>query len=516
MNKKKFLYNTSIVLIIFSFNKILGFFRETLIATKYGATTASDSFYFALSIAGLLFIISGSFSQIIKPIIIKKQKEKGILEGEIFFNRMSNFISLILIVMCIVLIIFAKQVISIFGYGFSQAEMNLTITLFRIALISSYSIGMATIFASYFDCRRMFISSAFDAYFFNIITISFLFIFANEQNIILFAYIYAFGEFFRLVYFGVILKRKKYHSNFLDIGIKDKDVRKTAKLAVPILAGSLSGVFNRLVDRILASTLTTGSIASLNYADKLTSVFTGLILSAIMKVVFPSLTEISLSNKEEYRKKAASILNYTLFLVIPVVTAFIVFAKILVIVVYEHGIFTRTNTIMVAEIVVIYAMSMFFSSLNLTMGKFFYINKQTKIILISGLLGFAVNISFNLILIQQYQHKGLAYATLLASFIRTLYMLYIMHFKNKMLLIKENLKCLFKCSFASLIMISGAYGVSKLLYNYMFRGVIINEILGLIIIATTGVILYVSTLYIMKSKELNYFLPARFKNIEEK
>jgi len=515
MNKKKFLYNTSIVLLIFSFNKILGFFRETLVATKYGATTASDSFYFALSIAGLLFIISGSFSQIIKPIIIKKQQEKGMIEGEIFFNRMSNFISLILIIMCVVLIIFAKQVILLFGYGFSQAEMELTVTLFRIALISSYSIGMATIFAAYFDCRKMFISSAFDAYFFNIITISFLFIFANENNIILFAYVYAFGEFFRLIYFGIILRKKKYHVNLLDIGIKDKDVQRTAKLALPILAGSLSGVFNRLVDRILASTLTTGSIASLNYADKLTSVFTGLILSAIMKVVFPSLTEISISDKEEYRKKAAAVLNYTLLLVIPVVTAFIVFAKILVIVVYEHGIFTRTNTIMVAEIVVIYAMAMFFSSLNLTMGKFFYINKQTRIILTSGLIGFAVNIIFNLLLINQYQHKGLAYATLLAGIVRTIYMLYIMRFKNKMILLRENLKCLFKCSIANLIMISGAYGVSRFLYNYMFKGIVMNEIIGLIVIATTGVILYITALYIMKSKELNYFLPKRFRNIEE-
>ncbi len=73
MNKKKFLYNTSIVIIIFSLNKILGFFRESLIAANYGATNASDAFYFAMSMTSLIFIVSGAFTQIMKPMIIKIQ-----------------------------------------------------------------------------------------------------------------------------------------------------------------------------------------------------------------------------------------------------------------------------------------------------------------------------------------------------------------------------------------------------------------------------------------------------------
>lgn len=514
MNKKKFLYNTSAVIIIFSLNKVLGFFRESLIAAEYGASVSSDAFYFALSITSLLFIVSGAFSNIMKPVIIKIQTDKGMKEGERFFSALSNFIAILLIMTCILLAVFAKQVISVFGYGFSPEKIRLTVILFRIALISSFSVSFSSIYASYFDCRKMFVSSAFDAYFFNIITISFLFLFANSDNIILFAYVYAAGEFFRIIYFNVILHKKGYRHDLRSTGFNDSDVRHTGKMALPLLAGNLSGLFNTLIDRILASTLKIGSISALNYADKLTSIFTSLILSAIMKVVFPSLTEVSLVNEEEYKRKTSQILNFTLFLALPVVAAFIVFARTMVIVIYEHGAFTSNDSKIVSEIVVIYAMAMFFSSLNMTMGKFFYINKQTKIILISGLMGFVLNVTFNLILIKPYQQNGLAIATLISAFARTVFMLYVMYFRNKALDLRYNMISFLKSLFATAVMICGAYGVSILIKGYMFSGYVIHEIIGMMLIAVTGTIIYAVVQYLLKSEEMNYFLPKRFKNLK--
>lgn len=515
MDKKNFFYNTSIVIIIFSFNKILGFFRESLIAANYGATDASDAFYFAMSMTSLIFIISGAFTQIMKPMIIRIQTEKSIEAGEKFFNGLLNFIGLLMLIGCIVIGIFAKEIIALFGQGFTIEKIEFTAGIFRIALLSAYSISMSTIYASYFDCRKMFISSAFDAYFFNIITISFLLLFANSENIILFTYIYAFGEFFRLIYFNIVLKKKGYQHSLTVNGFKDPNVRKTGKLALPLLIGNLSGIVNKLIDRILASSLQVGSIASLHYADRVTSIFTTLILGAVMKVVFPSLTEVSLKNKEEYKRKVSQVFNFTLFLAIPVVTAFVVFASTIVTVIYEHGVFSSSNTKMVAEIVVIYSISMLFSSMNFTMGKFFYINKQTKIILISGLLGFILNVTFNLILVKIYFHIGLALATLIASMSRSLFMMYILYFKNKSLLFMSNLKCFLRTIIATIISISGAYLVSKWIYSYMFAGIVINEIIGLIVIGVTGVLIYCGILYAMKSEELNYFLPKKIRNIKE-
>lgn len=515
MNKKKFLYNTSIVIIIFSFNKILGFFRESLIAANYGATNSSDAFYFAMSMTSLIFIVSGAFTQIMKPIVIKIQNEKSIEAGEKFFNGLLNFIGLLLFVGCIVLGIFSKEIVALFAQGFTVEKIEFTASIFRIALFSAYSISMSTIYASYFDCRKMFISSAFDAYFFNIITISFLLLFANNENIVLFTYVYAFGEFLRLIYFNIILRKKGYRHSLTVNGFKDENVRKTGKLALPLLIGNLSGIVNKLVDRILASSLQVGSIASLHYADRVTSIFTTLILVAVMKVVFPALTEVSLKNKEEYKRKTSQVFNFTLFLAIPVVAAFVVFAPTIVTVIYEHGVFSSSNTKMVAEIVVIYSIAMLFSSMNFTMGKFFYINKQTKLILVSGLLGFVLNVVFNLILVKIYFHIGLALATLIASVSRSIFMMYILYFRNKSLIFISNLKCLLRTFIATTISISGAYLVSKLLYSFMFTGVVFYEVIGLIVIGITGVIIYCGILYAIKSEELNYFLPEKIRNIKE-
>jgi len=511
MNKQKFLYNTSILLIILTLNKILGFFRETLIAAKYGATIASDAFYFAFSIAALLYIVSSAFSQIMKPIVINIIKTKGIKKSEKYFSSLIYSVSTLLLIISIIAAVFARPIIGLFGYNFTKDKIDLIVIIFRISLLSSFAISLSTLYSSYFDCRRMFISSAFDAYFFNIITISFLLLFATENNIVLFTYIYSIGQFFRIIYFNMVLKRNKFDYRLEEAYYKNKQVKKTVNLAIPLLVGNLSGIVNRVIDRILASSLKVGSIASLNYADRLTSVFSGLILTAIMKVVFPSLNEVALTDKENYRKKTSQILNYTLFLTIPIAAAFIVFSKTLVVIVYEHGIFKATDTVVVAEIVVIYSIAMLFSALNTTMGKVFYINKQTKIILASGLIGFVINVTFNLILIKNYQQNGLAMATVIASFTRTVFMIYIMYFKNKTLNIKENLKCLLKTVIATTTMIGGSYWVSRLLYEYMFRGKVINEILGMGLIAATGVIIYVVTLLVLKSEELNYFLPNKFK-----
>jgi hypothetical protein len=89
-----------------------------------------------------------------------------------------------------------------------------------------------------------------------------------------------------------------------------------------------------------------------------------------------------------------------------------------------------------------------------------------------------------------------------------------MHFKNRTLIFKDNAICLLKTVFATIIMTVGSFAVSLGIKEFMFAGKVFNELIGVGFIALTGIVLYAGTLYLLKSEELNYFLPKKLKNLK--
>ena len=89
--------------------KVLGFVRELVLASSYGASSYSDAYLAALNIPNVIFSIIGvGLSTTFIPVYYDVIREKGEACSEKFINNVFNIVA----VMCIIL--------AISGYIFSD------------------------------------------------------------------------------------------------------------------------------------------------------------------------------------------------------------------------------------------------------------------------------------------------------------------------------------------------------------------------------------------------------------
>ena len=100
-------------------SKFLGFFREILIAAKFGSGMETDTFFIAMSATTLLTSVIGNaitttFIPILSEVEVKEGK-KGKIDHT---NNMLNIVTLISIILVIIAWIFSPIIVKILAKGF--------------------------------------------------------------------------------------------------------------------------------------------------------------------------------------------------------------------------------------------------------------------------------------------------------------------------------------------------------------------------------------------------------------
>ncbi|HLS54153.1 MAG TPA: lipid II flippase MurJ, partial [Tissierellaceae bacterium] len=241
---------------------------------------------------------------------------------------------------------------------------------------------------------------------------------------------------------------------------------KAIYLSLPIFVGVAINDINAIVDKRLASYLVKGSISALNYANKLKSLILSIFISAITTVVYPMLSrEVSDENMDGVKK----IINYgvdLIFLItIPATVGIVILAEPIVKVAFQKGEFDSLATMMTAQALLFYSISIVISALRSLVTRVYYSLHDTKTPTINSAITVATNIVFNLILMGPMGHAGLALATSISITPSTIWMYYRLRNKIGNLGLKSHLTNGLKISAISLVM--GV--ISYFSYNGFFQ-----------------------------------------------
>jgi len=92
MTKSKQYAKSTLMIIIFSLgSKFLGFFREVLLAAKFGSDMETDVFFIALSVSGLLGnFLRETINTTFIPVISEVESKEGIRGKIEYTNNMIN------------------------------------------------------------------------------------------------------------------------------------------------------------------------------------------------------------------------------------------------------------------------------------------------------------------------------------------------------------------------------------------------------------------------------------------
>lgn len=478
--------------------KVLGFLREVFLAGYFGTSYIVDAYVMASAIPGILFAsIFTSVGVSYMPIFSRIVEEKGIAEGERFTKEAMTLASLIAVIASALGIVFAEPIVSIFARGFIGETSQLTVFYLRITF--SYVVFTAStgLLESYLQYKGTFLKPVLAGYLQSGFVLAAIIVSAYYGHYYL-AYGLLIGSIVRLAALAFFAKQKGFrYRPTRRIGKAARDI---VILALPVFIGSTVNQINSFVDKMLASGLEEGSVSALNYGYLLINMITALTITVIVTIIYPKLTKSQAAGENEiFTESITKGMNIILIISLPCSLGAMLYSNPVVQLVYERGAFDGASTELTAGAFFYYAIGLTFVAFNALQVKAYYAMEDMKTPVICGIIGAAVNISLNLLLVGPMAHRGLALATSIAAIVNALLLYYLMRRKYpKASPVIDRLKVV-KITLAALT----AIGVSWLSYIGLLDGLDVNAIISLIVAVACACVVYLIGLKVLRIEELS-------------
>ena len=482
--------------------KVLGFGRELVLASSYGASMYSDAYLTAMNIPLVLFTIIGTtLGTVLIPMYFEVNSDLGEKKALNFTNNVFNIVIVICIVLAILGLVFTEPLVKVFAMGFEGQTLKVAIDFTRITIIGIVFTGLSYVMTAYLQIKNNFTVPGLISVPKNIIIIASI-ILSVKYN----PYIMIWGTLIGIAtefLFQLPFAIKSGYKYQPYINIKDKYIKKMSWLIGPVLIGVAVNQINTMIDRTLASTLVEGSISALNYANKLNGFVMAMFITSVAAVIYPMLSKLSSEdNKEKFTSSVVQSINSVILLVIPISVGAIVLATPIVKLLFQRGEFDARATSMTAIALIMYSIGMVAFGLRDILGKVFYALQDTKTPMINGAIAMVMNIVLNIILVKYLQLAGLALATSISAIV-CIFLLF-GSLKKKIGYFGQDkiMKTTIKSIVSAAIMGVVTYFAYDIVSNLLGIG-FIKEAVSLVISVAIGAITYGILVGVLKVDEIN-------------
>ena len=145
------------IMIATMLSKLLGFFREVVLASFYGTGAYADVFLLTLNIPGLIIAIVGSaIATIYVPIYFETKEKEGTEAALKFTNNMINIIALLAIVVAILGLLFTEEFVKVFAVGFTGEKFRIAVSFTKIMIIGVIFLALSKILGTYLNVNDSF------------------------------------------------------------------------------------------------------------------------------------------------------------------------------------------------------------------------------------------------------------------------------------------------------------------------------------------------------------------------
>ena len=507
---------TVLLMIVTILSKILGLVRDSVLASAYGTGKYAAIYTTANNIPIVLFAVIGSaLATCIIPLYSKLLNEDSRERATSFLNSVINITVIICLGLSIIGIIFAKEIVLIFAPGYTGDVYKLCVQYTRILLPSIIFVGLANIYTAYLQINKRFVVPGFIGMPYSIIIIASIFISLKTSPLVLII-----GTFFAIAskaIFQIPFVYKLGHRHSLKIDLKDPVMKDMIILIIPVVIGVGANQINSVVDKSLASLLGTNVVASFSYAMRLYEFVQALFIASILSVIYPKLSKLAVSDKyNDFVDSMRLTMNVIIVSLVPVIAGCMALSRPIVEVLFQRNAFTYKDTVMTANILVVYVIGILAFALRDVMSRGFYSLEDSKTPMINSIIAIVCNIILNLILIKPLGYKGLAVSTAVSAYIGLILFNRSMKKKVEIYSPKNNIIVFIKCLLSSVVM--GIVVVYSYEYIHsLFVGNLIMKVLTLGISVLIGVITYCVMMYFMKVDEykllLNYIKGFVYKKL---
>lgn len=487
--------------------KIIGFARDITLSYFYGTSSISDAYLISLTIPTVVFgFIGTGIATGYIPMYSKINNLEGSNESNKYTNNLINILMLICTLFFLFGVIFAAPIVKLFAAGFEGETLYLAIKFTKVSLVSIYFTGLISIFSGFLQIKGNYTIPGLIGLPMNAITIIAI-ILSSKGNVMLLIIGTVIATASQLLLLLPFVYKKGYRYDRV-FDFKDKNIRTMLYIALPVIIGVSANQINVLVDRTIASSIATGGITALNYANRINGFVQGIFVLSITTALYPMISKMVVENNIIGVKKSLSkAITGINLLVIPATVGTIIFSGPIVILLFGRGKFDEQAIIMTSSALIYYSIGMIGFGLREILSRVFYSLQDTKTLAKNAIIVVVLNIILNITLSKFMGISGLALATSISAIFGTILLFKSLRSKIGSFGMKNLIISFIKIIVSSLLMSL----LAKFIYNFSID--IVGQNIALIVAILIGIVMYSVIIYFMKIDEVDFLIEVIMKKL---
>ncbi|WP_299520390.1 murein biosynthesis integral membrane protein MurJ [Winogradskyella sp.] len=394
--------------------KALAFYKETIVAGAFGLNEVIDTFIIASLIPTFVnSVFISSLTNLFIPNYIIELKNEG--NKASFQSIVFIMVFLISLISAVVILISIDGILDIIYPNQPEENYQLVKDQLYVILPCLFLWGVSIVVSGLLEIENRFLISTAVGLIPLATMILFLFYLIDTLGEMVLAYGTLAGTILAFIY--LLFFALKYKQISLGKPEFNRNSRQMLKQLPPKVSSGFLSVMNNFIDQFFAGQLVVGSLAALNYGNRIPAFFVAIVIMSLGNVLLPHFSRLVNDDLKGAYQYLFKILKWMFLAVLVFSIIAGIFSELIIELWLERDQFTSEDTAKVALIQQILLIHVPFYLCTLVLGKFLTsLNLNTFMAWIS-FFNLLINIILNVILIKYYGVYGLALSTTLVLII---------------------------------------------------------------------------------------------------
>lgn len=393
-NRKTFFRGSAVLAFTALLSNLLGLLRDRFLARHFGAGAALDAYNAAFIVPNLLLniFVAGALTAAFVPIfsgLISKERRQEAAE---FANSVLNSSILVVLIAGLAVFIFAPQLSHWVVPGFTSESKALFVNLMRLLLLSPLIFAVSNALGNILVSEERFFWYGISPSLYNVGIIGGVILLAGRFGIYGAIIGVIGGALLHLV--SRLIGLTNYYLRYRPQIKINENFKKYIRLMLPRMAGQPIEQVMFLGFTVIASTIGTGAIVALNFANNFQTVPVVIIGITFALTAFPVLSKIAAgNNKKAFVDETIFTTKAILLTTAPIAAFMYFFSRPIIAILIGGGAFDETAITLTAATLAVFTPSIVTESINHLLARAFYALKNSATPTLIALGGLVVTLA---------------------------------------------------------------------------------------------------------------------------
>lgn len=471
----------SVITFLTLLSRPLGYIREAIQAYLFGATALVDAFIVAFNFPELIqtLFISGATSAFLVPVCTRYMKEDS--ECSRIFSTFINLSIIVTVPVSLLFFAFSGVIVDMIAPGFIPETRGVAKGLFLIMIPVISLHAVLSVIKAFLNAKEHFAAPEMSGIVWNIVFIVCALSLTGTFGIYSLAIGVTLGSLLQILIQVPYLM--KFNISYRPIlALDHPSVKEARNLFTGALIATSIVPINSFVDRIIASYLPQGEVASLSYAFRIFILPFSLFAVPVYTVMFSKLSR--LYHEKDWKDIFAHTDSSMVLLCISLIPSTILLCAtgdICIKILYERGAFTVMDTVVTNRALFGYSVGLLFYALSISFVRVFNAIHDMKTPAMIGITSIFVNAFLDIVLMGPLGNLGIALATSIASLYNFLLLFLLLRNRTGYRPSRKTIRAITKALVAGIILLISIFAVRRIVPEKIYISLSLSVLLMILV-----------------------------------